>query len=76
MQIAALLIKIVFGPADGDQATALVAFTLFAVPITFCVATIPNDNLRDVKTGQWVRRRYRVALQTDAGGFESYVVKK
>jgi putative OPT family oligopeptide transporter len=52
--IAALLIKIVFGPTDGDQATALVAFTLFAAAITFGVATISNDNLQDLKTGQLV----------------------
>lgn len=52
--IAALLIKLVFGPASGDQATALVAFTLFAAAITFGVATISNDNLQDLKTGQLV----------------------
>lgn len=52
--IAALVIKVVFGSADGDQATALVAFTLFAAAITFGVATISNDNLQDLKTGQLV----------------------
>lgn len=52
--IAALLIKIVFGPTNDDQATALVAFTLFAAAITFGVATISNDNLQDLKTGQLV----------------------
>lgn len=52
--IAALLIKIVFGPTTDDQATALVAFTLFAAAITFGVATISNDNLQDLKTGQLV----------------------
>jgi putative OPT family oligopeptide transporter len=52
--IAALLIKVVFGPTNDDQATALVAFTLFAAAITFGVATISNDNLQDLKTGQLV----------------------
>ena len=52
--IAAVLIKVVFGHTDGDQATALVAFTLFAAAITFGVATISNDNLQDLKTGQLV----------------------
>jgi putative OPT family oligopeptide transporter len=52
--IAALLIKIVYGPTDDSQATALVAFTLFAAAITFGVATISNDNLQDLKTGQLV----------------------
>lgn len=52
--IAALMIKIVFGHTDDSQATALVAFTLFAAAITFGVATISNDNLQDLKTGQLV----------------------
>ncbi|MDH6197994.1 putative OPT family oligopeptide transporter [Mycobacterium frederiksbergense] len=52
--IAAVLIKVVFGHTDDDQATALVAFTLFAAAITFGVATISNDNLQDLKTGQLV----------------------
>lgn len=52
--IAAVLIKLVFGDADDDQSTALVAYTLFAAAITFGVATISNDNLQDLKTGQLV----------------------
>ena len=52
--IAAVLIKVVFGPTSGGQSTALVAFTLFAAAITFGVATISNDNLQDLKTGQLV----------------------
>lgn len=55
--IAALLIKIVFGPTNDKQATALVAFTLFAAAITFGVATISNDNLQDLKTGSSSARR-------------------
>ncbi|MUL49076.1 oligopeptide transporter, OPT family [Mycobacterium sp. CBMA293] len=52
--IAAVLIKVVFGSADGGQSAALVAYTLFAAAITFGVATISNDNLQDLKTGQLV----------------------
>lgn len=52
--IAAVLIKLVFGSAEDDQSTALVAYTLFAAAITFGVATISNDNLQDLKTGQLV----------------------
>ncbi|WP_261862549.1 OPT/YSL family transporter, partial [Mycobacterium montefiorense] len=52
--IAAVLVKVVFGRADAGQSTALVAFTLFAAAITFGVATISNDNLQDLKTGQLV----------------------
>lgn len=52
--IAALVIKLVFGHTDDNQATALVAFTLFVTAVTFGVATISNDNLQDLKTGQLV----------------------
>ncbi|MCC9183065.1 oligopeptide transporter, OPT family [Mycolicibacterium mageritense] len=52
--IAALVIKVVFGHTDDNQATALVAFTLFVTAVTFGVATISNDNLQDLKTGQLV----------------------
>lgn len=52
--IAAVLIKVVFGRADDGQSLALVAYTLFAAAITFGVATISNDNLQDLKTGQLV----------------------
>ena len=52
--IAALLIKFVYGAADPQQSTILVAFTLFATAIVFGVATISNDNLQDLKTGQLV----------------------
>lgn len=52
--IAAVLIKVVFGRADSGESLALVAYTLFAAAITFGVATISNDNLQDLKTGQLV----------------------
>lgn len=52
--VAALMIKFVYGPTDDSSSTALVAFTLFAAAVTFGVATISNDNLQDLKTGQLV----------------------
>ncbi|PWH07648.1 oligopeptide transporter, OPT family [Brachybacterium endophyticum] len=50
---AALVIKLVHG-ADPSQTAALVAFTLFTTAIVFGIATISNDNLQDLKTGQLV----------------------
>jgi putative OPT family oligopeptide transporter len=44
---------------------ALVAFSLFVTAIVFAVATISNDNLQDLKTGQLVGaspRRQQIAL--------------
>ncbi|MGC4935234.1 OPT family oligopeptide transporter [Gordonia sp. DT30] len=52
--IAAVVIKVVYGTATGDQTDALIAYTLFATAIVFGVATISNDNLQDLKTGQLV----------------------
>lgn len=52
--VAALLIKAVFGVTDDEQGLALVAYTLFTAAIVFGVATISNDNLQDLKTGQLV----------------------
>jgi putative OPT family oligopeptide transporter len=40
-------------PAEGTR-QALVAFALFVVAIIFACATISNDNLQDLKTGQLV----------------------
>jgi putative OPT family oligopeptide transporter len=39
---------------DSHATRALTAFCLFAVSIVFSVATISNDNLQDLKTGQLV----------------------
>ncbi len=39
-------------PADSEK--ALVAFALFVTSIVFAVATIANNNLQDLKTGQLV----------------------
>ncbi|GAB47048.1 OPT family oligopeptide transporter [Mobilicoccus pelagius] len=51
---AALLIKAVHGAGTGDMTEALVAYTLFTTAVVFGVATISNDNLQDLKTGQLV----------------------
>lgn len=51
---AALLIKAVHGAGSGDTTEALVAYTLFTTAVVFGVATISNDNLQDLKTGQLV----------------------
>ncbi|GAM96540.1 oligopeptide transporter [alpha proteobacterium U9-1i] len=50
---------------DAGATEALVAFALFAVAIVFSIATISNDNLQDLKTGQLVGAspwRQQVAL--------------
>jgi putative OPT family oligopeptide transporter len=50
-----LVLVALFGQG-GDEATskALVAFALFVTAIIFGIATISNDNLQDLKTGQLV----------------------
>ncbi len=51
----ALLLALFVQPSLGSDATgALVAFALFTVSIVFSIATISNDNLQDLKTGQLV----------------------
>jgi putative OPT family oligopeptide transporter len=64
--IGAVLLANFAQPLLGPGATrALVAFCLFAVAIVFSVATISNDNLQDLKTGQLVGAspwRQQVAL--------------
>ncbi|HEY9382956.1 MAG TPA: oligopeptide transporter, OPT family [Gemmatimonadales bacterium] len=51
----ALLLAVFWQPGLGPDATgALVAFALFTVSIVFSIATISNDNLQDLKTGQLV----------------------
>lgn len=63
---AALLLAISFGDGAGpDSKQALIAYALFATAIVFGVATISNDNLQDLKTGQLVGAtpwRQQVAL--------------
>lgn len=61
---ALLLVALVHG-ASANQAAALVAYALFVSAIVLCVATIANDNLQDLKTGQLVDAtpwRQQVAL--------------
>ena len=51
----ALLLAAFFGRGIDPVATkALVAFSLFVTAIVFGVATISNDNLQDLKTGELV----------------------
>jgi putative OPT family oligopeptide transporter len=63
---AGLLLVLVAGHAAGAAGKpALVAFALFVTAILLCVATIANDNLQDLKTGQLVDAtpwRQQVAL--------------
>ncbi|WP_227711152.1 OPT family oligopeptide transporter [Novosphingobium ovatum] len=61
-----LLLAVFFGrDIDPDATRALVAFALFVTAIVFGVATISNDNLQDLKTGELVGAtpwRQQVAL--------------
>ncbi|WP_243837805.1 OPT family oligopeptide transporter [Cumulibacter soli] len=52
--LAALLLKLTFGDMSNGELTGLVAFTIFTSAVVFGVATISNDNLQDLKTGQLV----------------------
>ena len=47
-------ILVVAVPPTADNRTALVAFALFITSVVFACATISNDNLQDLKTGQLV----------------------
>src|SRR4051812_10325766 len=51
--IAASVITLAVAPS-ADTRQALVAFALFITAIVFACATISNDNLQDLKTGQLV----------------------
>ncbi len=61
-----LILVAIFGRDIGvDASQSLVAFALFVTAIIFGVATIANDNLQDLKTGQLVGAtpwRQQVAL--------------
>jgi putative OPT family oligopeptide transporter len=63
---AALLLVFAVKPfLPASAAPALVAFALFVTSVVFCAATISNDNLQDLKTGQLVDAtpwRQQVAL--------------
>jgi len=52
---ASLILAAIYGSGgDPKQAQALIAYALFVTAIVFGVATISNDNLQDLKTGQLV----------------------
>jgi putative OPT family oligopeptide transporter len=60
-----LILAMLFPNATGDASKALVAFALFVTAVVFGVATISNNNLQDLKTGQLVGAtpwRQQVAL--------------
>jgi len=61
-----LVLLAIFGRGgDADTTKVLVAFALFVTGIVFGIATISNDNLQDLKTGQLVGAtpwRQQVAL--------------
>jgi putative OPT family oligopeptide transporter len=63
---AALLLVFVVKPfLPSSAGPALVAYALFVTSVVFCAATISNDNLQDLKTGQLVDAtpwRQQVAL--------------
>ncbi len=62
---ASLLLLVLAHGADKNSAPALVAYALFVTALLINVATISNDNLQDLKTGQLVGAtpwRQQVAL--------------
>jgi putative OPT family oligopeptide transporter len=64
--LGASLLLLAIGHGLGPTAApALVAYALFTTAVVLCVATIANDNLQDLKTGQLVDAtpwRQQVAL--------------
>src|SRR5678815_3582666 len=67
--ICASCLVLVVTPTS-DNRTPLVAFALFITAIVFACATISNDNLQDLKTGQLVGaspRRQQIALIVGVG---------
>ena len=64
--LGASLIVLAIAKSFGVPATAqLIAYALFVTAVLLCVATISNDNLQDLKTGQLVDAtpwRQQVAL--------------
>ena len=65
----ASLLTLFVAPTDTTR-PALVAFALFVTAIVFACATISNDNLQDLKTGQLVGaspRKQQIALIVGVG---------
>ena len=54
---AAVLLSLFYG-THPENAQALTAYALFTTAIVFSIATISNDNLQDLKTGQWSAPRH------------------
>ncbi|WKD58191.1 OPT oligopeptide transporter protein [Corynebacterium capitovis DSM 44611] len=52
--LACSLLVAAFMSNSGANSASLVAYTLFTAAIVFGIATISNDNLQDLKTGQLV----------------------
>ena len=50
----AIVLSLLFPNAGANETEALIAFALFVTAVVFGVATISNDNLQDLKTGQLV----------------------
>jgi putative OPT family oligopeptide transporter len=62
---AAFMVLAIVGRGSDQQSRVMVAYALFATGIVFGIATIANDNLQDLKTGQLVGAtpwRQQVAL--------------
>ena len=60
-----LILAMIFPHATGEASKSLVAFALFVTAVVFGVATISNNNLQDLKTGELVAAtpwRQQVAL--------------
>lgn len=51
---ASLLLLVLTNRSNPAAGQALVAYALFVTAVLLCVATIANDNLQDLKTGQLV----------------------
>jgi putative OPT family oligopeptide transporter len=63
-------------PATAESSSALVAFSLFVTSIIFACATISNDNLQDLKTGQLVGAspmRQQIALMVGVAAGASVI---
>ncbi len=52
--ISLILAALYAGTGDAEATRALVAYALFVTAIVFGIATISNDNLQDLKTGQLI----------------------
>jgi putative OPT family oligopeptide transporter len=70
---AAMLVALAVKPMlPASAGPALVAFTLFVTSVVIAAATVANDNLQDLKTGQLVdatpwRQQVALAIGTVAG---------